>query len=339
MVDRDDMNELLLWLIAALAVLALGVWVHSRHRQNRRRQAERSALAKAKAQAAVSELPSTAQQQVAKRAAVPHRAAPNLAPTEGHTDARSKTSRDELAAPSSTPTGSQLDSSERIRNNGVAVEPRERQHARTQRTQLGPATPERTAPTTRSLQAQIPTPFSSFEKPTESVAAAEPMVPAQADAGRAFAHSTQPRGLRRVLLVDDSRLVRVKTGRLLSQHGFEVTEAADGLDAVRLLQDTIPELVITDVEMPGLDGFALTQRLRADARTAHLPVIMITAANDRHRHDAEEAGVNVLLGKPYADDDLITQIQRLLRADVAAIPLAHASRITDKVRHPATTCA
>ncbi|MBN8508625.1 MAG: response regulator, partial [Burkholderiales bacterium] len=116
----------------------------------------------------------------------------------------------------------------------------------------------------------------------------------------------------RVLVVDDSRVVRVKTGRLLAQHGFEVSDASDGLEAERRLQADLPDLIITDVEMPGMDGFALTRSIRAAVRTAHIPVIMITAADDRHRTDAAEAGVSALLGKPYGDDALIAQIRQLV---------------------------
>lgn len=123
----------------------------------------------------------------------------------------------------------------------------------------------------------------------------------------------------RVLVVDDSRLVRVKTGRLLSQQGYVVVEATDGLDALRQLQACAPELVITDVEMPGLDGFGLTRRLRADPCTARIPVIMITAADERHRVEAADAGVDTLLGKPYADAELIAHASRLLEADMTAV--------------------
>jgi chemosensory pili system protein ChpA (sensor histidine kinase/response regulator) len=123
-----------------------------------------------------------------------------------------------------------------------------------------------------------------------------------------------------VLVVDDSKVVRIKTGRLLAQHQYQVSYAGDGLDAAQLLRDTLPDLVITDVEMPGMDGFELTRHIRADARTAHLPVIMITAADDRHREQADAAGVSVLLGKPYPEDELIAHIRRALGQDGAALP-------------------
>ena len=125
-----------------------------------------------------------------------------------------------------------------------------------------------------------------------------------------------------VLVADDSKVVRIKTGRLLAQHQYQVSYANDGLDALQQLQANLPDVVITDVEMPGMDGFELTRRLRGNAQTAHLPVIMITAADDRHRDEAAQAGVSVLLGKPYPEDELIAHIRRVLgqaRAEAGAL--------------------
>ena len=112
-----------------------------------------------------------------------------------------------------------------------------------------------------------------------------------------------------VMVADDSKVVRVKTGRLLAQHRYRVSYAVDGLDAARQMQDSAPDIVITDVEMPGMDGFELTRHVRQNPLTAHIPVIMITASNDRHREEANAAGVSVLLGKPYPEDELIAHIR------------------------------
>ena len=112
-----------------------------------------------------------------------------------------------------------------------------------------------------------------------------------------------------VLVADDSKVVRVKTGRLLTQHRYRVAYAIDGLDAARQMQDCVPDVVITDVEMPGMDGFELTRHVRQNPLTAHIPIIMITAADDKHRDDAQRAGVTVLLGKPYPEDALIEHIR------------------------------
>ena len=81
-------------------------------------------------------------------------------------------------------------------------------------------------------------------------------------------------------------------------------------------------MLITDVEMPGVDGFELTRRLRADRRSAALPIIMVTSADDRLGGAAAEAGVTVLLGKPYSDDVLIGHIARLAGVSDAEPALA-----------------
>ncbi|MBP6902844.1 MAG: response regulator [Burkholderiaceae bacterium] len=122
----------------------------------------------------------------------------------------------------------------------------------------------------------------------------------------------------RVLVADDSRIVRVKLSRLLTAQGFEVVEAGDGDEALRLAQEQRPDLLITDVDMPGQDGFALTRALRGRPATARLPVVMITAADDRHRDEAARAGVTVLLGKPFGEEALLAHLRRLLGLAAAA---------------------
>ncbi|HEX7686440.1 MAG TPA: response regulator, partial [Burkholderiaceae bacterium] len=111
-----------------------------------------------------------------------------------------------------------------------------------------------------------------------------------------------------VLVVDDSKMVRLKTGKLLAAHGYQVAQAVDGQDAVRLLETQLPDLVVTDVDMPNLDGFGLARHLRANARTAHVPIVMITSAEDRHRDEATRAGVGLVLGKPYPEDELLAHV-------------------------------
>ena len=115
-----------------------------------------------------------------------------------------------------------------------------------------------------------------------------------------------------VLVVDDSKVVRVKTSRLLEKHHYQVLLADDGLTALAALAQQWPDLVITDVEMPGLDGFGLTQRLRGLPGGPAMPVIMITSSNDRHRDAATQCGVDVLLGKPYPEEQLLAEVASAL---------------------------
>jgi CheY-like chemotaxis protein len=127
----------------------------------------------------------------------------------------------------------------------------------------------------------------------------------------------RPAGPPTVLLADDSKVVRVKTGRLLEKQGWRVLFADDGLAALRQLDAEGADLLITDVEMPGLDGFELTRRVRAHARWGRLPVIMITSSDDKHRAEAGAAGVNLLMGKPYEEEALLAQARQLLGAAAA----------------------
>ncbi|MBN8492196.1 MAG: response regulator, partial [Burkholderiales bacterium] len=122
-----------------------------------------------------------------------------------------------------------------------------------------------------------------------------------------------------VMVADDSKVVRIKTGRLLAAHQYQVCYANDGLEALQLMQAQTPDVLITDVEMPGMDGFELTRHVRSQAATAQMPVIMITAADERHREQAQQSGVSVLLGKPYPEEALLAHIRQALGQD-AAVP-------------------
>ena len=116
-----------------------------------------------------------------------------------------------------------------------------------------------------------------------------------------------------VMVVDDSLTMRKVLGRLLEREGFEVIIAKDGMDAMQLLQDTTPDIILTDIEMPRMDGFGLARNIRDDVRTKHTPVIMISSRTaEKHRKVASELGVNAFFGKPVADDELVAKIKELL---------------------------
>lgn len=116
-----------------------------------------------------------------------------------------------------------------------------------------------------------------------------------------------------VMVVDDSLTVRKATQRLLTRAGYQVVLARDGVDALKQLQDVMPDAMLVDIEMPNMDGFDLTRNVRSDSRTTHMPLVMITSRTaDKHRRYAEEIGVNVYLGKPYNEDELLGTLHRLL---------------------------
>jgi len=112
-----------------------------------------------------------------------------------------------------------------------------------------------------------------------------------------------------VLVVDDSVTVRKVTSRLLERHGMSVLTAKDGVDAMLLLEDHMPDLMLLDIEMPRMDGFEVATQVRADERLRHLPIIMITSrTGQKHRDRAMAIGVNDYLGKPYQESVLLDSI-------------------------------
>ena len=122
-----------------------------------------------------------------------------------------------------------------------------------------------------------------------------------------------------VLVVDDSLTVRRVTQRLLAREGYRVILAKDGLEALESLAQERPTVVLSDIEMPRMDGFDLVRNIRADRNLADLPVIMITSRiAQKHRDYAAELGVNHYLGKPYREEELLALVARYASAEVAA---------------------
>ncbi|MES2879704.1 MAG: response regulator [Pseudomonadota bacterium] len=114
-----------------------------------------------------------------------------------------------------------------------------------------------------------------------------------------------------VLVVDDSITVRRVTQRLLKREGFRVALANDGLQALERLQEETPAVVLSDIEMPRMDGFDLLRNIRGDARLHGLPIIMITSRiAEKHREHAYELGVDHYLGKPYSEEELIGLVRQ-----------------------------
>ena len=121
-----------------------------------------------------------------------------------------------------------------------------------------------------------------------------------------------------IMVVDDSLTVRKITSRMLTRAGYEVVTATDGVDALEKLAemgDDIPDVMLLDIEMPRMDGFALAKHLRRDPKTKSLPIIMITSRTaDKHRDYAMQLGVNTYLGKPYQEDELLQNIADFVAA-------------------------
>jgi chemosensory pili system protein ChpA (sensor histidine kinase/response regulator) len=139
----------------------------------------------------------------------------------------------------------------------------------------------------------------------------------EADGGAAAALAIS--AVPQVLVVDDSITVRRVTQRLLVREGYRVTLAADGLQALEKLQQERPTVVLSDIEMPRMDGFDLVRNIRSDPRLSDLPVIMITSRiAEKHREHARALGVDHYLGKPYSEDELLGLIAHYARVAAEA---------------------
>ncbi|MDF2465626.1 MAG: hybrid sensor histidine kinase/response regulator [Ramlibacter sp.] len=120
-----------------------------------------------------------------------------------------------------------------------------------------------------------------------------------------------------ILVVDDSITVRRVTQRLLQREGYRVAMAADGLQALERLAEEKPTVVLSDIEMPRMDGFDLARNIRGDARLKDLPIIMITSRiAEKHREHAKELGVDNYLGKPYSEEELLSLVKHYCTAKI-----------------------
>jgi len=115
-----------------------------------------------------------------------------------------------------------------------------------------------------------------------------------------------------VMVVDDSMTVRNVMGRDLQNNGYEVILAKDGVDAIEQLRHTVPDILLVDLEMPRMDGFELTGRVRSDERLKDVPILIITSRSGaRHRDQAMSLGASGYMSKPYRLDELVGSINDL----------------------------
>ncbi len=116
-----------------------------------------------------------------------------------------------------------------------------------------------------------------------------------------------------VLTVDDSRTMRDMLMMALSQAGFNVVQAVDGLDGIETLEaSAIPDVIVTDINMPRLDGFGFIERLRKDPRWRATPILVLTTESDPGKKArAREAGATGWIVKPFNADKLVDAIRRV----------------------------
>ncbi|MCL5776315.1 response regulator [Limibaculum sp. FT325] len=117
---------------------------------------------------------------------------------------------------------------------------------------------------------------------------------------------------RSVLLAEDEPHIVESLEFLLGRAGFSVTVVSDGEAAVaRAMADT-PDVLVLDVMLPGINGFEVLRRLRAEAGTARLPVVMLTAKGQREdRETARRWGADVFIAKPFSNAELVETVSRL----------------------------
>jgi chemosensory pili system protein ChpA (sensor histidine kinase/response regulator) len=114
------------------------------------------------------------------------------------------------------------------------------------------------------------------------------------------------------LVVDDSMSARRSLAQFMQDAGYQVRQARDGGEALEIIQARCPDILLSDLEMPRINGLELAGRVRADPRTAHVPIILITSrAMSRHQQEARSAGVNAYLTKPFSEEQLLAEIKRL----------------------------
>ena len=145
-----------------------------------------------------------------------------------------------------------------------------------------------------------------------------PMVLKTPQAIAAAAAAAAAEGPPLAMVVDDSLTVRKITTRLLTRERYDAITARDGLEALQLVGERTPDLILLDIEMPRMDGFEFAKTIKADAKLAHIPIIMITSRTaEKHRNRAKELGVNAYLGKPYQEEELLRNMRELLALHLA----------------------
>lgn len=136
-----------------------------------------------------------------------------------------------------------------------------------------------------------------------------------AHAGLPAQAGSQAAHVRTALVVDDSLSARRATAQIMRDAGYEVRTAIDGLDAVAILDEVLPDVILVDMEMPRMNGLELTSHVRARKLDKRIPIIMITSrSTQKHRQQGDAAGVDAYLVKPFSEDALLQHINRLTGA-------------------------
>jgi DNA-binding NarL/FixJ family response regulator len=119
--------------------------------------------------------------------------------------------------------------------------------------------------------------------------------------------------LKRLLVVDDEPNLLRAVAVCLRAEGYEVSTARSGAEAIMRLAETVPDLIVSDIRMPGMDGYQLARQIRSSSRTALVPIVFLTAKDETaDRIEGFRAGVDAYLVKPFEPDELVAVIKSIL---------------------------
>jgi two-component system chemotaxis response regulator CheY len=115
-----------------------------------------------------------------------------------------------------------------------------------------------------------------------------------------------------VLTVDDSRMMREMLAKVLREAGFDVVQAEDGLEGVRMLRECSPDVIITDINMPRMDGYGFIEAVRQDAEHRAKPILVLSTESDpAKKNRARLAGATGWIVKPFSADSLVGAVRRV----------------------------
>ena len=117
---------------------------------------------------------------------------------------------------------------------------------------------------------------------------------------------------KQILIVDDNPDSREMLSYVLTGEGFSVITAEDGLEALELVKDVQPDLILTDLNMPEIDGIELTKKLREQFKSTSLPIVIVSAFGGEMVSKAIEAGADGAMQKPLHIDSLLTLVKQIL---------------------------
>jgi CheY-like chemotaxis protein len=122
-----------------------------------------------------------------------------------------------------------------------------------------------------------------------------------------------PAGGPLVLIVEDYEDAREMYAEYLKYSGFRVAEARNGLEALEIAQKLLPDVILMDLALPGMDGWEATRKLKSDERTRRIPVIAVTGhALSGHSDTARRAGCDAFVSKPCLPDALVAEVRKML---------------------------